>query len=211
MSRDNKATEETQGVTRRGFLKGASFAAAAVGTGSLLPPPQTASSQNEEEVLILGTEETKIALTINGENISTEASPSTTLLDLIRGPLDLTGSKRVCDRGSCGACTVLVDGKPICSCSYLALDAQGKNIQTVEGLMVGDKLSPLQNSFVSCDALQCGFCTPGMLMSCTALLEKNPNPNREEIAKGISGNLCRCGTYQNIFEAVHKAATGGGK
>ena len=133
-----------------------------------------------------------------------------TLLDVVRDRLDLTGTKRVCDRGSCGACTMMVEGIAVNSCSMLAIDADGKEITTIEGISNGDQLTPLQEAFIECDALQCGFCTPGMVVACTALLKSNPSPTRAEIAEGIAGNICRCGTYQNIFEAVEQAARKGG-
>ncbi|MFT7618822.1 MAG: xanthine dehydrogenase YagT iron-sulfur-binding subunit [Planctomycetota bacterium] len=206
MSR-KKNNDEIGAISRRGFLKGAGLAAAAVGTGSIISPIQE-EANGIEKVAIVSGDQIPVSFTMNGKKIEAMSSPSTTLLDFIRGPLDHTGTKRVCDRGSCGACTVLINGKSACSCSYLAVDAHGQKIQTVEGLANGETLNPLQQSFVECDAMQCGFCTPGMLMSCTALLDSNAKPTRAEIAQGISGNLCRCGTYQNIFEAVEQTATG---
>jgi aerobic-type carbon monoxide dehydrogenase small subunit (CoxS/CutS family) len=118
----------------------------------------------------------------------------------------LTGAKPVCDRGACGACTVLVDGAPVASCMMLAADAVGRRITTVEGLGTPEAMSPLQAAFVECDALQCGFCTPGFVVAGTALLNRNPDPSLAEIKAGLAGNLCRCGTYGRIFEAVSKAA-----
>jgi xanthine dehydrogenase YagT iron-sulfur-binding subunit len=129
-----------------------------------------------------------------------------TLLDVIRDRLDYTGTKRVCNRGECGACTIILDGKTILACSMFALDADGAEIETVEGLADGDQLHPIQESFVKHDALQCGFCTSGFIVSSKALLNENPSPTMDEIKKGISGNLCRCGTYPNIFKAVDEAA-----
>jgi len=120
--------------------------------------------------------------------------------------IDLTGTKQVCDRGECGGCTVLMDGKAVYSCMILALDAQGKEITTIESLADGDKLHPIQEAFVEHDALQCGFCTPGFVMSAKALLDENPDPTLEEIKHGLAGNLCRCGAYPRIFEAVQTAA-----
>lgn len=202
-----KNNDEPGAISRRGFLKGAGLAAAAVGTGSIIPPVQEDGSVTEDVTMVSG-DQIPVSFTINGEKVEAMASPSTTLLDFIRGPLDRTGTKRVCNRGSCGACTVLLNDQSVCSCSFLAVDAHGQKVQTVEGLADGETLNPLQQSFVECDAMQCGFCTPGMLMSCTALLHTNKTPSREEVAAGISGNLCRCGTYQNIFEAVEQTAQG---
>ncbi len=129
-----------------------------------------------------------------------------TLLRALRNHLDLTGAKEICERGACGGCTVLFDGEPICACLMLAVDAVGHEITTVEGLGTPEKLSPVQAAFVECDALQCGFCTPGFVVASTALLNKHPNPSLEEIKAGLAGNLCRCGTYSRIFEAVQQAA-----
>jgi aerobic-type carbon monoxide dehydrogenase small subunit (CoxS/CutS family) len=132
-----------------------------------------------------------------------------TLLDALRNHLDLTGAKPVCDRGGCGACTVLLDGNPVVSCMMLAADAEGHEITTIEGIGTPEKMSPLQAAFVECDAMQCGFCTPGFVVAGTALLAKHPDPSFAQIKDGLAGNLCRCGTYGRIFEAVHKAATAG--
>jgi xanthine dehydrogenase YagT iron-sulfur-binding subunit len=129
-----------------------------------------------------------------------------TLLAALRNHLDLTGAKQVCDRGGCGACTVMLDGEPVVSCLMLAADAVGHDITTVEGLGTPEKMSPVQAAFVECDALQCGFCTPGFVVASTALLKKKPMPTLEEIKDGLAGNLCRCGTYGRVFEAVQKAA-----
>ena len=137
-----------------------------------------------------------------------EVEPRVTLLDALRHDLDVTGAKRVCDRGTCGACTVLVDGKPVYACSMLAIDAQGRKITTVESL-AGSALHPLQQAFVDNDGQQCGFCTPGFVMACKALLDKNPKPTRADVEKGLGGNLCRCGTYVGVREAVAAAAQGG--
>ena len=132
--------------------------------------------------------------------------PRVTLLRALRNHLGLTGAKEVCERGACGGCTVLLDGAPICACLLLAVDAVGHEITTVEGLGAPDQLSPVQAAFVECDALQCGFCTPGFVVASTALLRQNPHPSLEEIKTGLAGNLCRCGTYGRIFEAVQRAA-----
>ncbi|MDH5466806.1 MAG: (2Fe-2S)-binding protein, partial [Candidatus Aminicenantes bacterium] len=129
-----------------------------------------------------------------------------TLLHVLREKLNLTGTKRTCDRGECGGCTVLLDGNPIYSCMYLALRADGKSITTIEGLATNGKLHPVQQAFIEKDAYQCGFCTPGFIMSSAAFLNKNNNPNLEEIKQALSGNLCRCGNYFKIYEAVSAAS-----
>jgi len=214
MSRSDKSRQKEQendGVSRRGFLKGAGLTVAAVGVAGPTALPDTPGTEKAEEVEILGPGPVHVALDVNGTTYRLAVPPSATLLDVLRDRLELTGAKRVCDRGFCGACTVLVDGRTACSCSLLAVDAAGRKIVTIEGVAKGGELSAVQNAFVECDALQCGFCTPGMIMSCTALLAAHPSPSREEIAAGISGNICRCGTYQNVFEAVDLAARRGGK
>ena len=207
---DKKPEEPPEGVSRRLFLKGAGVAAAAVSVAQL-PSDVQATSGAEDEPTILGPGPVPIPLRINGVDRQSEAAPSTTLLDLLRDHQGLTGAKRVCDRGSCGACTVLLDGRTVDSCSMLAIDAVGREITTVEGIGTPENLSDLQQAFIEKDALQCGFCTPGMVVSCTALLKENPTPDREQIRRGISGNICRCGTYQNIIEAVEHTFRKGGK
>ncbi|MGE4614028.1 MAG: (2Fe-2S)-binding protein [Planctomycetota bacterium] len=207
---DKKPEEPPEGVSRRLFLKGAGVAAAAVSVAQL-PSDVQATSGTEDEPTILGPGPVPIQLRINGVDGQSEAAPSTTLLDLLRDHQGLTGAKRVCDRGSCGACTVLLDGRTVDSCSMLAIDAVGSEITTVEGIGTPENLSDLQQAFIEKDALQCGFCTPGMVVSCTALLKENPTPDREQIRRGISGNICRCGTYQNIIEAVQHVSRKGGK
>src|SRR5262249_59708902 len=137
-----------------------------------------------------------------------QVEPRVTLLDALRNELDITGAKRVCDRATCGACTMIVDGKPVYSCTTLAIEAQGKSITTVEGLMQGDKLHPVQQAFIDNDAQQCGFCTPGFVVACKAFLDKNPNPTPEQVQKGLGGNLCRCGTYIGVRAAGFQGAKG---
>jgi aerobic-type carbon monoxide dehydrogenase small subunit (CoxS/CutS family) len=155
---------------------------------------------------VLGPDPVLLALKVNGMARTVSVEPRVTLLRALRNHLDLTGAKEVCDRGGCGACTVLVDGEPVCSCLMLAADAVGREVTTVEGLGTPEKLSPLQAAFVECDALQCGFCTPGFVVSGTALLRRNPSPSLDDVKAGLAGNLCRCGTYPRVFEAVQKAA-----
>ncbi len=145
-----------------------------------------------------------IALNVNGESYEIAVEPRLTLLDALRDALGLIGAKRGCDLGNCGSCTVLMDKKPVLACLTLAVEAQGKDILTIEGLAENGQLHPLQQAFIDYAALQCGFCTPGMLMSAKALLDSNPQPTEEEVKEAISGNLCRCTGYANIVEAVLK-------
>jgi aerobic-type carbon monoxide dehydrogenase small subunit (CoxS/CutS family) len=139
---------------------------------------------------------------VNGKRVDLMIEPRVTLLDALRTRADLTGNKRGCDRGACGACTMIVDGKAVYSCSTLAIEVQGKQIRNVDGLANGATLHPVQQAFCEKDALMCGFCTPGFIMASVALLEKNPAPTPEQIRKGLDGNICRCGTFSRIFEAV---------
>ena len=186
------------GLSRRTFLKTAGVGAAAtslVGVGG-----------RAEGATVLGPGPVPLSLKVNGAVRTVTVEPRVTLLDTLRDHLDLTGAKPVCDRGGCGACTVLVDGDPVCSCLMLAADAEGREITTVEGLGTPERMSPLQQAFVECDALQCGFCTPGFVVTGTALLARNPDPTLDQIKDGLAGNLCRCGTYGRVFEAVQKAA-----
>ena len=145
-------------------------------------------------------------LEVNGQAVTTQVSPTTLLIDLLRGPLALTGTHAGCDTAQCGACTVLVDGEAVKSCSLLAVQAQGKRVTTVEGLAKGEQLHPLQQAFMDCHGLQCGFCTPGMMMTSACLLAKNPKPSEAQIVDALEGNLCRCTGYVNIVAAVRQAA-----
>ena len=148
----------------------------------------------------------KITMTVNGEKIDLVAEPQETLLEVLRGHLNLTGSKTICNRGECGGCTVHLDGRPVYACMYLAVRADGKSVNTVEGLAEKGRLHPVQQAFVDKDGYQCGFCTPGFLMTTAAFLKKNTNPSLDEIKNAFSGNLCRCGNYNKIFESVQEAA-----
>ncbi len=158
------------------------------------------------EVKVFGPGKVPMTFTINGKTYHAELEPRVTLLDALRNVFDLTGAKRVCDRGTCGACTVLLGGKPVYACSVLAIEAQGKAITTVEGLVQQGQLHPIQQAFIENDALQCGFCTPGFVVACKALLDRHPNPTPEDIVAGLGGNLCRCGTYVGIRAALAQAA-----
>lgn len=152
------------------------------------------------------TEKIALALTVNGKEYTLSVMPEARLIDVLREEMDLTGTKEGCGIGECGACTVILDGKAVNSCLVLAASADGKKIITVEGLEQNGKLHPLQEFFLKKSAVQCGFCTPGMLMSAKALLDKNPRPTREEVKKAISGNLCRCTGYEQIIEAILDAS-----
>jgi xanthine dehydrogenase YagT iron-sulfur-binding subunit len=192
------------GVSRRNFLKG---------TGVALTIPIVAKSEKivkagGADVPVLGPGKVNITLNINGAKKNASVEPRVTLLDALRNDLDITGAKRVCDRATCGACTMIMDGKTVYACTVLAIEAQGKKIQTVEGLARDGKLHPVQQAFVDNDAQQCGFCTPGFVMACKALLEEHSNPTPEQIEMGLGGNLCRCGTYVGIKAAIAQVASG---
>jgi aerobic-type carbon monoxide dehydrogenase small subunit (CoxS/CutS family) len=191
----------TQGFSRRTFLKTVGLGAAATGFVGAAGEDARAAQPT-----ILGPDPVPLSLTVNGRVQTITVEPRVTLLRALRNHLGLTGAKEICERGACGGCTVLLDGAPICACLLLAVDAVGHEITTVEGLGAPDQLSPVQAAFVECDALQCGFCTPGFVVASTALLRQNPHPSLEEIKAGLAGNLCRCGTYGRIFEAVQRAA-----
>lgn len=145
-------------------------------------------------------------LKVNDEMFEVETYPHRTLLDILRNDLGLTGTKKGCDEGECGACTVILDGKPVNSCLILMPDAEDKDIQTIEGLMRDERLHPIQKAFINHGAIQCGFCTPGMILSAKALLDKIPNPSETEIKEAISGNLCRCTGYAKIVKAIRSVA-----
>jgi xanthine dehydrogenase YagT iron-sulfur-binding subunit len=194
------------GLSRRDFLRG-SAAAGALGTGLLGSSVELeAAPKTQMGVGIIGPGAVAMTFRINGDNRQATLEPRVTLLDALRDHLDLTGAKKVCDRGTCGSCTVLLDGKAVYACSVLAIETQGRPIQTVEALGRPDKLHPLQAAFVEHDAQQCGFCTPGFVMAAKALLDRNPHPNLDEIHRGLSGNFCRCGTYAGMRKAVLEAA-----
>jgi len=148
----------------------------------------------------------QLNLSVNGETVEASFAPYKTLLEVLREDLALTGTKHGCELGECGACAVLVDGEPQLSCLLLAFECAGRNVETVEGLARGAELHPLQAAFADLGAAQCGYCTPGLLMTAKALLEREPNPSRERIREAVSGNLCRCTGYQQIFEAIEEAA-----
>lgn len=197
-------------VSRRDFLRGAGVAV----SGSLLAGPAAALAAvpPPENGGVVGPGETSVTLRINGKTHQLNLEPRSTLLDTCRNHLDITGAKRVCDRATCGACTMLVDGKAVYSCTVLAIEAQGHEITTIEGLAPDGHLHPMMAAFVDNDAQQCGFCTPGFVVACKAFLDQHPHPTLQEVEKGLGGNLCRCGTYAGIRQAVLEAskATKGG-
>lgn len=193
--------EKKSRFSRRGFLQGVGVGSGALTTGLLAPEAEAATA---EPGLITG--ETPITLTINGKPYKTTVEPRMTLLDVMRTNLDLTAAKRVCDRGTCGACTVIVEGKAMYSCTILAIDAQGKKIQSLEGLSNGKTRHPLMDAFVNNDAQQCGYCTPGFVMASKAFLDHHPNPTEQDVKEGLGGNFCRCGTYMGIRKAVVEAS-----
>jgi xanthine dehydrogenase YagT iron-sulfur-binding subunit len=159
-----------------------------------------------QRTLVQGPDTSALNLRINGRSVSVRVDPGTTLVQVLRDQLSLTGTKIGCDRGACSACTVWLDGEVASSCMTLAFDAVGREITTIEGLADGESLHPVQQAFVEHDAMQCGFCTPGMVMSCAALVNHNPNCTLDDVKAAISGHLCRCGTYPNVFEATLSAA-----
>jgi len=154
----------------------------------------------------VGPDAVPIAMQVNGVTRTLRAEPSMTLAETLRGPLGLTGTKIACNRGACSACTVWLDGDPVCACMILAIDVGGRSVTTIEGLADGDTLHPVQQAFIDHDALQCGFCTPEMIMSCAALLEHTADPNASEVRAAISGHICRCGTYPHVIAATLDAA-----
>jgi len=184
-------------VSRRDFLKTAGVVSAVTAATS----PAEAEAQ-AGGVNAVGPGNVPVRLMVNGKQLNLTIEPRTTLLDALRMRADLTGNKRGCDRGACGACTMIVDGRAVYSCSTLAIDVQGKEIRNVDGLATASGLHPVQEAFCDKDALMCGFCTPGFIMASVALLEKTPSPTAEQIRKGLDGNICRCGTFSRIFEAV---------
>jgi xanthine dehydrogenase YagT iron-sulfur-binding subunit len=197
--------KDEPGFSRRTFLK--TVGAGGVAAGVLGPAP----GAEAQGVKAIGPAAAPIQLNVNGKSHRLEVEPRVTLLDALRTRLEITGAKRVCDRGSCGACTVIIDGRTAYACSMLAIEAQGKAIRTVEGLTHGTVLHPMQQAFCEKDGLMCGFCTPGFVTAAVALLEKNPKPTREEARKALDGNICRCGTYVRVLEATldPKSAQGG--
>ena len=189
------------GFSRRGFIRGVGIGTGALGSGLLETAANAAPAGN-----VAGPGEVPVTLKINGKPYNLTVEPRVTLIDALRNHLEHTGAKKVCDRATCGACTVIMDGKVVYSCTVLAIEAQGKDIQTIEGISQNGKPHPVSVAFVNHDAQQCGYCTPGFVMAAKGFLDKHPNPTMEDVEKGIGGNLCRCGTYVGMRKAVLEAA-----
>ena len=203
MERTGKKKRKT--FTRRDFLKSLGGSAVGVGVASKVlgkEPAFPQASPGDPEIF----SRKKISLTVNGKSLSLEVDADETLLQVLRDRLKLTGTKRTCNRGECGGCTVLLNGTPVYSCHMLALQADGGEILSVEGLAKGDKLHPVQQAFIDKDGYQCGFCTSGFIMASVALLNKTKTPSSDDIRAALAGNLCRCGNYQKIYEAVSSAS-----
>jgi len=190
--------------SRRTFLKGLGTTAVAAVAAQTTIIAQELEKVNAEKVI--GPGAVPVTLTVNGKKLKLTLEPRVTLLDALRNYSSLTGAKEGCDRAACGACTILFDGLPIYSCQKLAIEVQGHEITTVEGLAKDGKLSEVQQAFIDRDALQCGYCTPGFIMSATALLKQNPHPTADEVKHACAGNLCRCGTHPHILQAALQAA-----
>ena len=196
---ENDDEKDLKGITRRGFLQ-------LVGAGAVATTATTELKAKPEAEVLEPAEMAKIRLLVNGRRHRLLVEPRWSLLFVLREKLGLTGTKVGCERGECGACTVLINGQTHYACMTLAVQAEGKEITTIEGLMKGEDLGPVQQAFLERDAFQCGYCTPGQIVAVEGLLRSHPNPSPEEIRRGVSGNLCRCGTYTHIFEAVRRAA-----
>ena len=185
------------GFSRRGFMKGVGIGSGVLGTGLLENEAQAAPPAT-----VVGPGAVPITLNINGKPVKLNVEPRVTLVDALRNYLDFTGAKRVCDRGTCGACTVIVNGKSVYSCTMLAIDVQGKNIETIEGIAAPNTLHPVSQAFWDNDGQQCGYCTPGFVMACKNFVEQHPNCSEEDVKHGLGGNLCRCGTYMGVRKAA---------
>jgi xanthine dehydrogenase YagT iron-sulfur-binding subunit len=204
MNDPRNPTKGAPGLSRRDFLRGSG---AGVASAALAHAPGAAAlaeapAAKDADVPAIGPAPAKVTVTVNGAKMSYSVEPRVTLLDLLRNHLDVTGCKRVCDRGSCGACTVILDGKPVYSCTTLALEAQGRDVKTAEGLAADGRLDTVPAAFVKYDAQQCGFCTPGFVVALRAALDKNPKATPAEIEDALSGNICRCGTYDQMRHAI---------
>jgi xanthine dehydrogenase YagT iron-sulfur-binding subunit len=200
MNNDSQG-EHRPGLTRRGFLTGTGAAAAVTGlTGELVRP--AVGQENTDKAPAFGPGAVRVDLTVNGKKVSTNVEPRVTLLDALRNHLDVTGCKRVCDRATCGACTVILNGRPVYSCLTLALEARGAEVKTAESLGADGKLDKVPAAFADNDAQQCGFCTPGFVVAMRAAFDKYPNPTAEQIEAALAGNICRCGTYEQMRQAI---------
>jgi xanthine dehydrogenase YagT iron-sulfur-binding subunit len=197
----DKPKDDRVNLSRRSFLKTAGVGSLATAVTTVAVPEVAAQSGPAA----IGPGDVPVSLMVNGKRVDLRIEPRVTLLNALRNRADLTGNKRVCDRGACGACTMIVDGRTVYSCSTLAIEVQGKQIRTVDGLANGATLHPVQQAFVDTDGLMCGFCTPGFVVATVALLERTPNPTLAQAKKGLDGNICRCGTFVRIMEAALKA------
>src|SRR5437588_25387 len=206
--KDSQGHSRGGGISRRGFLTGTGAAAAA----TLAPPlPLGAAPGRDGDAAAFGPAPVRVELTVNGQKMSTNVEPRVTLLDALRNYLDVTGCKRVCDRGTCGACTVMLDGKVVYSCTTLAVEAQGRTVRTAESLNADGKLDATPAAFARYDAQQCGFCTPGFVVAMRAAFDKNPQATPAQVEEALSGNICRCGTYEQMRHAIAALCAGHGK
>jgi aerobic-type carbon monoxide dehydrogenase small subunit (CoxS/CutS family) len=201
-----RPSSDSSGVTRRGFIRGAGMSAAGATLLQSSIDTIEAATGGARSGKVLGPGAVPILLNVNGIERAVTVEPRTTLAAALRDELGMTGTKVACDRGACSACTVWLDGVPVSSCMTLAIDVGARAVTTIEGLARGGELHPVQQAFIEHDAMQCGFCTPGMVMSCAGLLERNPSPILDDVKEATSGNLCRCGTYPKVFEATLAAA-----
>jgi aerobic-type carbon monoxide dehydrogenase small subunit (CoxS/CutS family) len=209
MHRSVKGEISRGAMSRRSFLRGTGAAAAATAALESALSGAADAAGDVAGPQIVGPDATPVTLRVNGMVQAVAIEPRATLAEVLRGPLGLTGTKIGCDRGACSACTVLIDGAPVASCSILAIDVGDRAITTIEGLARDGALHPVQEAFIAHDALQCGYCTPGLALSCAALLDRVPHPSEAEVKAAISGHLCRCGAYQHVVEAVLAAAAAG--
>ncbi len=206
MRRSGSGEDARERISRRSFLRGTGAAAAAAAALETALASVAEAAAEGAAPQAVGPDATPVTLRVNGATRTVAIEPRATLADVLRGPLGLTGTKIGCNRGSCSACTVLLDGAPVASCTILAIDVGDRAVTTIEGLARGGALHPVQAAFIAHDAQQCGYCTPGLALSCAALLERVPHPTEADIKAAISGHLCRCGTYQHVVEAVLAAA-----
>lgn len=201
------SVETKPGFSRRTFIQGVGAGAGAVGV--LVPEAQAQSAAAGE---LVGPGAVPISLRINGKEHKVEIEPRVTLLDALRNRLDYTGAKKVCDRATCGACTVIVDNAPVYACTMLAIEAEGRDIRTIEGISTSDDdMHPVQAAFVKNDGQQCGFCTPGFVMAAKAFVDTHDKASMDEVENGLCGNICRCGTYAGVRQAVYEAVNNGGR
>jgi xanthine dehydrogenase YagT iron-sulfur-binding subunit len=205
-SKSNRSVSRRKFLKTAGALGGATAASLLVKRSPGLADTRKPAANGKLKTPALGPGKVTVTLDVNGRKRTAKVLPSETLLDTLRGQLKLTGPKRICDHGECGACTVLMDGRPVASCMTLAVDAVGKKILTIEGLASGEKLDPIQQAFIDHDSFQCGFCTSGMIMSLKGLMLKHPKPSAKQIKAAVAGNYCRCGALPNILKAAKAVA-----